>query len=141
MNKEGTALLATFIARTEALAKMVKSGDCKALAVAVNAWLPADMQLSPVDVYHAIKTHADFPVPKVNVELLHARIMKIPHLFSALVNSDAQTIANELNMSPEPSEQVSLADVKAALDFKPAPKPENVVAGSAAMVGVGTQGE
>jgi hypothetical protein len=140
MNQEGTTLLSTFIARTDSLAKMVKTGDCNALAVAVNAWLPADMQLTPIDVYHAVKGHPDFEAPKVNVELVRDRIMKIPQLFSALVNSDVQTIANELNMSPNPADQVTLADVKAALDLKAAPAPTNVAAGTAQMVGVGGQG-
>jgi hypothetical protein len=57
-------------------------------------------------------------------------------LFSARLNSDYQTIVNELNLSPNPDEQVTVADVAAAMALRAVPLPERPVRAAAALQGV-----
>lgn len=140
LNKEGQALLRAVIARQANLQQAVKEGNCKAIAAGLNSWFPPELRLSEVDVYNALKGSEGFGMPKHNAEVLRERIVRNPVLYSALVNGDAQTIANELNLSPYAAEQVTVADVKAALEVKPAPKPENVSAGAATMTGSARMG-
>ena len=145
MNKEGLQLLRVVIQRDASMTTAVKAGDCKAIAAGMNAWMPADMQLEAVDVYHAMKGAAGFAMPTHNSEVLRARIDAMPTLFAARINAGLrdepgigamQTIANELNLSPSAEEQVTLADVEAAMDVAVVAQPEVVAAGSAALIGI-----
>lgn len=128
MNREGLALLRCVIERIEGLREDVRRGDCRVIAAAVNGFMPADMQITPNDVYYALIDSPQFKRPApLNSEVLRARIDRVPELFSARLNGDWQAIANELNRSPNPEEQVTLADVRAAMDVRVVPKPEGIV--------------
>lgn len=128
MNREGLALLRCVIERIEGLQEDVKRGDCRVIAIAVNSFMPPDMQITPNDVYYALLDSPHFRRPGLrNAEVLRARIDCVPELFSARLHGNHQAIVNELNKSPNPEEQVTLADVRAAMDIRAVPKPEHIV--------------
>lgn len=141
MNAEGYKLLGAVIARDAALKGAVAKGDCKVIAAALS-WIP--YEITPVDVHNAIKDLPDYPKAEKNAGELRKRIDSDPVLFSARISSamrgeagvgGLQAIVNELNKSPDPAQQVSLADVEAAMGFAPVAQPTNVAAGEANLVG------
>lgn len=135
LNGEGTELLRALIGRMSELTPDVERGDCKAIAAKLNGWLPQDLELSPADVFAAVRSRPDFGGPRMNVEILRARIDANPVLYSARINGDRQAIFNELNMDPELVGQITIADVDAAMNLRPVPRPVLVVSGAAALVG------
>ena len=149
MNREGLTLLRAVIERNVKLKDAVKRGQCDIIAADLNGWMPPDMQITPVDVAQALKGHPEFPVPQHNAGVLRKRIDGVPALFSARIScalrgeagiGGLQAIVNELNLSPDPKEHVTLADVEAAMGLAAVPIPENVVAGAAKMVGTSKLG-
>jgi hypothetical protein len=144
MNHEGRKLLAAVIGRDASLKDHVKKGDCKAIAAAVNGYMPKDMQISPVDVFQSLAGSPGFAMPEHNAEVLRARIDKVGVLHSARINvalrgaggeGAIQAIVNELNLSADPTEHVTVADVTAAMELRIAPAPTDTAAGAAALVG------
>lgn len=140
LNREGIALLHAVIGMQPSLRPLITKGDCKQIAIEMNLWMPSDMQLRPADVYEAIKDRSDFGGPKMNAEILRARIDKMPVLYSARLSGDYQAMVNELNAEPDAQVSVTAADVIAAMSIRPVQQPTNVVAGSAKMVGVARVG-
>lgn len=144
MNKEGLALLRAVIERDAAIAADVETGNCDVIAVHINGFMPADMQITPVDVHQALAEHPKYRQPEHNAEVLRARIDKIPFLHSARLQASMrgdygvfamQTIVNELNLSSDPKEHVTLADVEAAMNVRVEKQPAEVAAGAATMIG------
>lgn len=144
MNSEGRALLAAVIARDASLKDHVKKGDCKAIAAALNGYMPKDMQITPVDVYQSLQGVPGFAMPQHNAKVLRARIDKVAVLYSARINvalrgaggeGAIQAIVNELNLAADPTEHVTTADVVAAMELRAAPAPTDTAAGAAALEG------
>lgn len=141
LNREGTALLGAVIGMTADMNRFVEVGDCESLAVMVNAWMPVGLKVSSADVYHAVKDRSDFGGPKVNSDILRARIDAMPVLYSARISGDIQAIVNELNRLPDfAARPVSPEDVKAAMAVRAVQKPIKVAQGAAAMVGTSRVG-
>lgn len=136
LNRDGVALLGALIDRMDALAPDVERGDCATIAAKLNGFMPPELQLSPADVYAAVADRPDFGGPRMNVEILRARIDANPVLYSARLNGDHQAIFNELNMDAELAGKITMADVDAAMRLRVVPRPERTVAGSAALVGI-----
>lgn len=144
MDGEGAALLGLVISRIDGIEELVRKGDCASIAAVVNQVMPPGAQLRPSDVYLAIKDRADFGVVTMNVEILRARIDANPLLYSARIHADeggCQAILNELLLDPNLIPPPTLADVKAAMALRVAPKPTLVVRGAATLVGLGGQGD
>lgn len=135
LNSEGIALLAALIDRMDELAPDVQRGDCVAIAIRLNAWMPPELRLSAADVYAAIAGRPDFGGPRMNVEILRARIDANAVLYSARLCGDHQAIFNELNMDPDLMGKITLADVDAAMKLRPVPRPSRTVSGAAALLG------
>lgn len=135
MNPEGYALLGLVISKIAGIEEEVKRGDCKVIAVVVNQVMPPGMQLTPADIYYAIKDRPDFGAVKMNAEILRARIDAMPVLYSARISGDLQAILNELNMDTSITPTATLDDVRAAMAVRMVPQPERVVQGAAGLVG------
>lgn len=144
MNREGLNLLRMVIERHAGLEDAVKQGDCKSIAAAVNGSMPPDMQITAVDVYQSLRGAPNFGMPTHNSQVVRARIDSMPTLYSARLNAALkgkpgegaiQTIVNELNLSPDPAEHVTHADVVAAMELAVEPAPEKVVSATAELVG------
>lgn len=132
MNREGVVLLRALIDKSDGLGVLIREGNCKAIAIALNAFLPGDLEIFPADVFAAIKDRPDFGGVKMNVEILRARIDAMPVLFSARLSGDHQAILNEIvRESPE----VTIAEVKAAMELRAVPQPSLTSSGAAALVG------
>ena len=129
MNSEACTLLRCIIERTASLDEAVRAGDCNAIALMLNGWMPPGMQLTPADIAQALPGGQR---PTRNAQVLRARIDAIPVLYSARINGDAQCILNELHII---GDGVSLADVQAALAVQALPRPSFVVQGSASLFG------
>jgi hypothetical protein len=143
VNREGAVLLGLVIGRIAGIEEEVRRGDCKVIAAVVNQIMPPEMQLTPADVYQAIRNRPDFPEITMNAHILRARIDAIPVLYSARLNADAggmQTILNELIKDTDLVPVPSLDDVKAAMALRREPKPELVVCGAASLVGAARVG-
>lgn len=130
-------LLRAVIERDASLVSAIETGDCKVIAATVNGYMPADLQITPVDVYQALKDRPGFRLPTLNAEILRDRIDKMPTLYSARINNDAQCILNELHIAGDP---VSLIDVEVAMTVRALPKPDRIIQGSAAMAGISRLG-
>lgn len=135
LNRDGISLLRQLIDRMDGMRRHVQIGDCKSIAVELNYWMPDDVSLSAADVYAAIADHPEYPRINVNIEILRARIDAMPTLYSARLNSDHQTILNELNMVQELVGKVTADDVKAAMSLRAVPKPTIVVTSAAKLTG------
>ena len=135
IDREGVALLRHLIKVTAGMDVLVRDGDCKSIAIAVNGWL-LGCSVSEADVYAAIKDREDFGGPTMNVEILRARIDAMPVLTSARLSGDLQAILNELNFDPQIVGKITVADVKAAMDLRRVPRPTLIASGAAGLKGV-----
>lgn len=128
MNKEGLALLSALIDRLDSAADKLATGNCRGIAIIINTWLPADMKVTPNDVFEAVKDKPAFRRQLINLELLRDVIDKNPHLHSARISGSHQAILNELLIGTDLT-GITMADVELAMALKPVPQPDKVSRG------------